>query len=157
MLDFIKGIVSSSSSTTSIYIGFEDVKKWGLVPSANRTEYILINTLSSVDQACLIFGTQPIDKEEAVINEGLNRGHNWTILLYGRNSADDSVLKKRKQLISLGFSRVYIYGGGLFEWLLLQEIYGAGEFPTTSVCRDILRFRAPLLLHTSLPALIYPT
>lgn len=154
MLDFIKGIVSSSS-TASIYIGFEDVKKWALGHSVNTSEYILINTLSSVDQACLIFGTLPIDKEEAVINEGLNSGHNWTIFLYGRNSADDSVLKKRKQLISLGFSRVYIYGGGLFEWLLLQEIYGAGEFPTTSVCRDILRFRAPPVLHTSLRAITY--
>jgi hypothetical protein len=48
--------------------------------------------------------------------------------------------KKYKQLISFGFQEVYVYTGGLFEWVLLQDIYGIKEFPTTTVVLDILRF-----------------
>jgi hypothetical protein len=32
--------------------------------------------------------------------------------------------------VSLGFKNVYIYLGGMFEWLLLQDVYGQKEFPT---------------------------
>ena len=38
------------------------------------------------------------------------------------------ILKKYRQLVDLGFSNVYIYTGGLFEWLLLQDIYGSTNF-----------------------------
>jgi hypothetical protein len=37
---------------------------------------------------------------------------------------DLSVYKKYAQLKSLGFTNVSIYMGGLFEWALLQEVYG---------------------------------
>jgi len=36
---------------------------------------------------------------------------------------------------------VYMYCGGMFEWLLLQDIYGANEFPTTARQMDILKYR----------------
>ena len=39
-------------------------------------------------------------------------------------------MKKYDQLIGLGFVNVFIYPGGLFEWLLLQDIYGYDNFPT---------------------------
>jgi len=51
------------------------------------------------------------------------------------------ILKKYRQLVDLGFSNVYIYTGGLFEWLLLQDIYGSTEFPTTTKELDILKFK----------------
>jgi len=40
----------------------------------------------------------------------------------------------------LGFLNIYVYLGGIFEWLLLQDIYGDEEFPTTSKIIDILKY-----------------
>jgi hypothetical protein len=64
------------------------------------------------------------------------------LIVYGKNATDDSAETKCKQLIQLGFKHVNWYVGGLFEWLLLQEIYGKGEFPTNGVCKDLLYYRA---------------
>jgi len=36
---------------------------------------------------------------------------------------------------------VAMYCGGLFEWMLLQDVYGSVEFPTTGREVDILKFR----------------
>jgi hypothetical protein len=73
-----------------------------------------------------------------------------TIVLYGKNSSDYSVLeKKNKQLISLGF-KVLIYLGGLFEWVLLQDIYGADQFPTSKRNLDILKYRPRSKIFTPL-------
>ena len=41
----------------------------------------------------------------------------------------------------LGFQNVYIYVGGLFEWVLLQDIYGMEDFPTTKQERDHLKYK----------------
>jgi hypothetical protein len=41
----------------------------------------------------------------------------------------------------LGFSDINVYVGGLFEWLLLQDIYGTDEFPTTRIEKDLLKFK----------------
>ena len=48
---------------------------------------------------------------------------------------------KYKQLLSLGFTNVSIYIGGMFEWLLLQEIYGEAPFPTTCHELDLLKYK----------------
>jgi hypothetical protein len=40
-----------------------------------------------------------------------------------------------------GFPEVYVYSGGLFEWMLLQDIYGQDEFPTTKKVLDILKWK----------------
>ncbi len=61
------------------------------------------------------------------------------------NSSDDSVVKKYNQLYKLGFKNVYIYIGGLFEWLLLQDIYGEEEFPTTNKILDILQYKGKII------------
>ena len=45
---------------------------------------------------------------------------------------------------------VYIYPGGLFEWLLLQDIYGSEDFPTTIVERDHLKFKGKSMFTTYL-------
>jgi hypothetical protein len=124
-------------------IGFEDIKT-----TIKTRHYTLINTLPIIEQECLIQGTLPFDKEETVINQWIeNNKTDVNIILYGKHSADESVQKKRKQLVSHGFTRVYIYGGGLFEWLLLQDIYGKDEFPTTTPCPDPLKYRPPPILN----------
>jgi hypothetical protein len=45
--------------------------------------------------------------------------------------------------MGLGFKNVRVYPGGMFEWLLLQDIYGAASFPTTSKETDILKYKPP--------------
>jgi hypothetical protein len=59
------------------------------------------------------------------------------------NCNDETVTEKMIQLKKLGLSDVFIYRGGLFEWMLLQDIYGEKEFPTTKRELDILRFKPP--------------
>ena len=49
--------------------------------------------------------------------------------------------------MSLGFINVYMYSGGLFEWLLLQDIYGDEEFPTTKKDIDILKYKPRKLFN----------
>ena len=65
-----------------------------------------------------------------------------TIDDYGRNTNDDRIINKYKQLMGLGFLNIFIYPGGLFEWLCLQDIYGFEQFPTTKRELDILKFKA---------------
>ena len=67
-----------------------------------------------------------------------------TIVVYGKNATDVSVYKKYEQLVKHGIANVRIYVGGMFEWLLLQDIYGQDLFPTTGACGvnlDILAYR----------------
>ena len=57
------------------------------------------------------------------------------------NTNDTTVYTKYNQIKSHGFSKVYLYLGGLFEWLCLQDIYGDENFPTTSRLIDIYKMR----------------
>ena len=97
----------------------------------------------SAGEPVLIAGTLTATEEEAFMNDYLSTyaENHKTIVLYGRNSCDDSPRRKRAQLMSFGISDVYIYSGGMFEWILLQDIYGVGEFPTTGVVADLLVYR----------------
>ena len=97
----------------------------------------------SATESVLISGTLSVSEEETFMNEYISKyvENQKTIVLYGRNNCDDSPRKKLAQLLSLGISDVYIYSGGMFEWVLLQDIYGASEFPTTSVVTDIIAYR----------------
>ena len=45
---------------------------------------------------------------------------------------------------------MYIYTGGLFEWLMLQDIYGDKEFLTTKKELDILKFKPNKVLDVKL-------
>ena len=102
---------------------------------------ILLNTLHVNNQSCLIPNTLPLHSEESVINEMLNTNKNGHIVIYGKNSNDESIFKKSEQLTKLGFSNVYVYIGGMFEWLCLQDIYGDELFPTTKKELDILKYK----------------
>jgi len=133
-------------NTTSIKkIGFEDMK---YVIKNKKKNYVMINTLGITEQECLIPGTISVNDEEAFINRHLNK--NISIIIYGKNANDDSIFKKYEQLLKLGFSSVFVYTGGIFEWLLLQDIYGKEEFPTTSEELDILKYRAATVLQNRL-------
>ena len=134
----------SSFKKINTWIGFEDVKV--AIQPHNNKKYMLINTLPETEQTCLIQYTVNANNEEMVMNEWMLKDDAITIIVYGRNAVDKSAEKKCEQLKKLGFDDVYVYTGGLFEWLLLQNVYGEQEFPTTKPCSDLLHFRAlPIL------------
>jgi len=112
--------------------------------------YLLINTLPVKDQSCLIVNTISIDKEEAIINKYMRENRNIRIIIYGQNCNDETIQKKYQQLLSLGFYNVFAYVGGLFEWLMLQDIYGKELFPTTKKELDLLKFKPQPILNICL-------
>ena len=117
---------------------------------------VIISTLPLTRQDCLITGTISASTETSLINTLLKKSTNTRIIVYGENAADDTASKKCCQLVSLGFKDIQVYSGGLFEWLLLQDIYGEDNFPTTSRQLDILSYAgAPGQGATAL-ALIHP-
>lgn len=120
-------------------VSFEDIQ----YAIKHPNNYILINTLPITEQDCLIKSTLAYDKEEKLINDYISqyKFKNSKLLVYGKNTCDDSAEKKCKQLLGLGFSDIYLYSGGLFEWLLLQDIYGVEEFQTTTKILDILKYK----------------
>ena len=123
-------------NVTSNKINFEDVQ----FAIKNPNIYIIINTLPSNEQSCLIKNTLSYHLEEETINKYIKTNSNIFIILYGKNSNDEKIYKKYQQLITFGFKNVFIYTGGMFEWLLLQDIYGNENFQTTSNHLDILSF-----------------
>lgn len=128
-------------------IGFEDM----LYILKQREQYILVNTLPINQQQCLIKHTLSLDSEVSTLNDLIERqSYQTKIAIYGSHHCDPTVEKKQKQLFELGFTHVYLYRGGLFEWLLLQDIYGRSEFPTTSNTLDILHYRPKKMLDTPL-------
>lgn len=107
-----------------------------------KEDTLLINTLNNNNQQCLIYRTLDVKEEEQKLNDIIrNRNKNIKIILYGKNSHDVSIYKKYKQLKDLGLYNIFIYSGGLFEWLLLQDVYGSELFPTTNNEIDILKFK----------------
>lgn len=125
-------------------INFEDMQK--VCNSNNSDNYIIINTLDSNMQKCLIKNTIQIEQEEQIINSIIKKLRSKSIIVYGRNCNDEKTYKKYEQLVGLGFTNVYIYVGGMFEWLLLQDIYGQELFPTTSKELDILKYKSSRVL-----------
>jgi rhodanese-related sulfurtransferase len=121
-------------------VGFDDV----LLALNQPDKYILINTLPLDQQHCLVEGTLPYHQEERVMNDllGAYDMTSKTILVYGKHGVDSTAEKKCRQIQKLGFTEVYWYVGGLFEWILLQDIFGRDEFPTTTPPnRDILSYK----------------
>jgi len=118
-------------------INFEDMKH-----IQKNENSIIINTMEPHNQNCLIEGTISIKNEENILNNLISKGNvEEKIIIYGENSCDNKLIKKYNQLIKLGFINVYIYTGGLFEWLLLQDIYGNDYFKTTTVENDFLKYK----------------
>ncbi len=118
------------------HVNYEDVQL-----GIKSSSYIIINTLPVHEQNCLIAKTIPANKEEIVLNEKIRSSQfSEKIIIYGKNCNDFSILEKYNQCLSLGLE-TYVYKGGLFEWLLLQDIYGEENFPTIGKENDILKFK----------------
>ena len=126
-------------STQYEQVNFENVQ----YALRNSNKYCLINTLPLAQQNCLIEGTINALEEETIINEML---HNFNIpdkqfIVYGKNYTDFSTHSKVQQLQRLGVKDTFVYGGGLFEWMLLQDVYGNQDFPTTTKELDLLQYK----------------
>lgn len=133
-----------NNMSTSIKINYEDIH----FVLKNPQGYLLINTLSELEQECLIINTMDIKKEENIINCFIKNGKkDVKVIIYGKNCNDEKVFNKYNQLTTLGFYNVYIYVGGMFEWLMLQDIYGENEFPTTTKQLDILKYKPQKALN----------
>jgi hypothetical protein len=125
-------------------ISFEDFQ----LIIKNPENVIVINTLPVIEQDCLLPNTMNIHKEEEFINRYMSEGKkDIKIVIYGKNCNDNTLYTKYTQLTSLGFYNVFVYPGGMFEWLMLQDIYGETEFPTTKKEYDILRFKPTNIIN----------
>jgi len=119
-------------------INYEDIQH--VIKTAEI--HVLINTMPENNQDCLIPNTTNINQEEELINKFIRTGNTQIkIIVYGRNCNDEKIYTKYNQLTSLGFYNVFVYTGGLFEWLMLQDIYGDKDFPTTKKELDILKYK----------------
>ena len=107
---------------------------------------LIINTLPPSLQHCLIKTTVDIRYEEQIVNTMNHKNPDIMIIVYGKNSNDITILHKYEQLVKLGFTNVHIYTGGIFEWMLLYEIYGKDLFKITRYEIDILRYRPKSVL-----------
>jgi len=128
-------------------INFEDIQR----AIRHSDAFILLNTLPENDQGCLIPNSVLAHQEEHVINKYLQNGNKKVrIIIYGRNANDETIYKKYQQLVKLGFHNVYLYPGGLFEWLMLQDIFGTDEFMTTCKQIDFLKYKPRQILNVGL-------
>lgn len=139
-------IFKMGNSQSMQKINYEDMQ----TVVKNSETYLLINTLPPSEQHCLISHTIAIDKEEIIINKYIRENKSIRIIVYGRNCNDETVQTKYQQLLSLGFYNIYVYLGGIFEWLLLQDIYGKELFPTTKRESDLLKFKPMPILNICL-------
>ena len=118
-------------------LNFEDIQHIIKTPD----NYILINTLDKDLQHCLIPHTINVINEEIVINNLLSNDKTKNIIIYGNNVNDPSIYERYEQLIKLGFNNLFVYPGGMFEWLCLQDIYSDELFPTNKKELDILKYK----------------
>ena len=116
----------------------------------NPEVYFIIHTLPLSEQQCLIVNTTLANDEEIIINKFMKENKSIRIIIYGKNCNDENVNKKYQQLLSLGFYNIFVYIGGMFEWLLLQDIYGKDLFPTTKKELDLLKYKSTQLLNIGL-------
>ena len=111
-------------------VGYETVK---------LNNYVLITTLNEND--CFIKKTLNPNEEVEFINNCISRNNQENIIIYGKNYLDRSVYTQYDKLNSLGFDNIFIYPGGIFEWLLLQDTFGEDMFETNIIEKDILKYR----------------
>ena len=80
------------------YLGFEDIKY-----IINNNSFLLINTLHSNNQNLLIKNTTHIYEEEKIINDLISdyKTPDKSIIIYGKNSCDMTVIEKYDQLYKL--------------------------------------------------------
>lgn len=102
-----------------------DVK---FIQQERNSDFFIITTMrdNGNGKLPLIKGTLTPYAEEMEINRLINDKKNTKgIIIYGKNCQDTSVIDKYKQLMQLGLTNTFIYFGGIFEWLLLNDKYPA--------------------------------
>ena len=115
--------------------------KYYEVKDRMKHDIVLLNTMKTERQDCLIKGTVKAIFEEDYMNKLLKTNKNKEIILYGLHHTDLSVIKKYNQLKKLGFKNVHIYFGGMYEWLLLQEVFGTINFEIDGSLKDIVEYK----------------
>lgn len=120
-------------------INYEDINC--LLNNNKPNQFILLNTMHKINQQCLIIDTLHYEEEESVLNSAMTENKSILIIIYGMNYSDETIYVKYNQLLKLGFTNVYIYPGGMFEWLMLQDIYGDDMFKSTFKELDILKYK----------------
>tara|TARA_B100001063_G_scaffold196945_1_gene189025 strand:+ start:17989 stop:18411 length:423 start_codon:yes stop_codon:yes gene_type:complete len=124
------------NSNSSYDISFEDMLY------SIKNNYTILTTLTLSECENIIQGTVSPNKEEEFINKLIDKYElNEPIIIYGRNTCDMEVMIKYKNLKTFGFTNIFIYRGGMFEWMMLQDIYGNDVFITTKNELDILKFK----------------
>lgn len=106
-----------------------------------KHDIVLINTMDISRQSCLIKGTLKASNEVEFMNKLLKTNKNKEIVIYGIHHTDLSVIKKYNQLKKLGFKNVHIYFGGMYEWLLLQDVFSSTNFQTDGFIKDIVEYK----------------
>ena len=106
-------------------IGVTDFKKL-----LGTGRVLLFNGLKKQYHSCVIPGTIPYPAMRKVIK---NMEEEDIAVVYCANySCNASHKFAEKKLGHL--ETVYIYSGGVFEWLLLQKKYGKKKYPTSGDC-----------------------
>ena len=128
-------------------ISFYDMQN---IVNNNYNNYIIVNTLEDNEQDCLISNTINANTELIFFNDTRYKFLDKNIIIYGKNCNCNKIYDKYEQIKKMGFVNVYLYQGGLFEWLLLQDIYGDEEFPTTTKELDILKYKPDNIINNFL-------
>ena len=139
MIHYIRYLkkMGNQSSSSIHRLNFEDIQE----AIKHRDNYIIVNTMPANNQECLFPNTIDFKQEETIINHLMTNNREKKIIVYGKNVNDMTIYDKYEQLLKLGFRNVYIYPGGMFEWLCLQDIYSHELFPTTKKELDILKYK----------------
>jgi hypothetical protein len=106
--------------------------------SDSATEIILLATPEVDTKGWRIAGTLPPETEEREVNRviqafnasGINPKEK--IVYYGLNAVDKSPDQQVAKLASHGIAGS-VYRGGMFEWLLLREVFGADAYAVSPV------------------------
>ena len=111
-----------------------------------QRHYVIISTLPVTEQKILIEKTVPCEEEIKCVELAISK--KTPIIIYGRHNNDITVKQKYDQIKKLG-GNAYVYNGGLFEWLLLQDIYGTEYFKTTfySSPMDLIKYKPNNILN----------
>jgi hypothetical protein len=134
LLTMISGNTELWNIPLQSLIAFEQMQLF-----SKSNDYLLINTLNEDIQHCLIINTIHAKQEVSSVEKALKE--NKPFVIYGMHHYDSSLLRKYQQLKKLGAGLIYVYGGGMFEWLLLQDIYGNEQFSTSGNELDILKYK----------------
>ncbi len=108
---------------------------------SNPPTPLLLLAAPSVDaQPWRIHGTLSADEEERQINRlvehgSKNSGTPKHIVYYGLNSTDTSPETQARKLMSHGL-KASVYRGGLFEWILLRELFGETVYRADNIGHD---------------------